>query len=61
MSDDDKRAFNTIKRNAQAAFAGSLPHGEHRVLEDAGHFLYTQRPDVVADAVFAILDRVASH
>ncbi len=28
---------------------------------DAGHFLYTQRPDVVTDAVFDILDRVAKH
>ena len=58
-SDEDKRAFNQIKRDAHAAFVSSLPHGEHRVLDDAGHFLYTQRPDVVADAVFAILDRVA--
>jgi pimeloyl-ACP methyl ester carboxylesterase len=61
MSDDDKRAFNQIKLDAHAAFARSLPQGAHRVLEDAGHLLFTQRPDVVADAVFDILDRVANH
>jgi pimeloyl-ACP methyl ester carboxylesterase len=60
-SDDDKRAFNTIKLEAHAAFVRSLPNGEHRVLEDAGHLLYTQRPDVVANAVFDIIDRVANH
>lgn len=60
-SDEDKRAFNQVKLDAHAAFVRSLSHGEHRVLEDAGHFLYTQRPDVVADAVFAMLDRVANH
>ena len=60
-SDDDKRAFNKIKLNAHVAFARALPQGEHQVLEDAGHFLYTQRPDVVTDAVFDILDRVAKH
>jgi hypothetical protein len=31
------------------------------VLQDAGHFLYTQRPELVAEAVFDILDRLASH
>jgi pimeloyl-ACP methyl ester carboxylesterase len=55
MSDDDKRAFNNIKLAAHAAFANSLPHGEHQVLSDAGHLLYTQRPDVVAGAVFGVL------
>jgi pimeloyl-ACP methyl ester carboxylesterase len=59
MSDDDKHAFNKIKLDAHAAFSRSMPQGEHRVVEDAGHLLYTQRPDVVADAVFDILDRAA--
>jgi hypothetical protein len=48
-----------IARNA--AFARSLPQGEHRVLEDAGRLLYTQHQGVVADAVFDMLDRVANH
>ena len=60
-SDEDKHALNKIKLTAHAAFVSSVPQGEHRVLQDAGHLLYTQRPDVVVDAVFDILDRVASH
>jgi pimeloyl-ACP methyl ester carboxylesterase len=60
-SDEDKHAFNKIKLEAHAAFASSVPQGEHRVLPDAGHLLFAQHPDVVVDAVFDILDRVASH
>jgi hypothetical protein len=29
------------------------------VLQDAGHLFYIQHPDVVVDAVFDILDRLA--
>jgi pimeloyl-ACP methyl ester carboxylesterase len=61
MSDENKRAFNQIKLNAHAAFVGSVPQGEHRVLEDAGHLFYAQRPDVVVDAVFDIIDRLDRH
>lgn len=61
MSDDAKRAFNTLKLDAHAAFAKSLPRGEDRAFDDAGYFLYIQRPDAVADAIFAILDQVAAH
>jgi pimeloyl-ACP methyl ester carboxylesterase len=58
-SDEDKHAFNQIKLKAHATLVSSLPQAEHRVLQDAGHLLYTQRPDVVAQAVFDILDRRA--
>lgn len=58
-SDEDQHAFNQIKLAAHAAFVRSVPQGEHRVLQDAGHLFYTQRPDAVMDAVFDILDRVA--
>jgi pimeloyl-ACP methyl ester carboxylesterase len=61
MSDEEKRAFNTVKLEAHAAFVSSVPQGEHRVLPDAGHLFFTQRPDVVIDAVFDIFDRVAGH
>jgi pimeloyl-ACP methyl ester carboxylesterase len=60
-SDEEKRAFNKIKLAAHAAFVSSVPQGEHRVLQDAGHLFYTQRPDTVVDAVFDILNRVASR
>ncbi len=58
-SDEDQHAFNQIKLKAHTAFVSSVPQGEHRVLQDAGHLFYTQRPDVVARAVFDILDRIA--
>jgi pimeloyl-ACP methyl ester carboxylesterase len=60
-SDENKRAFNQIKLDAHSAFVRSLPHGEHKILDDAGHFLFVQRPDVVLAAVFEILDRAASR
>ncbi len=60
-SSSDMEAFNKIKRDAHRALVNSLPHGEHRVLEDVGHRLTAERPDVVVDAIFDILDRAASH
>lgn len=60
-SDEDKLAFNQVKLAAHVAFVGAVPRAEHRVLPNAGHLLYTQRPDVVVDAVFDILDRPANH
>jgi pimeloyl-ACP methyl ester carboxylesterase len=59
MSDEEKHAFNKVKLEAHAAFVGSVRQGEHRVLPDAGHLLFTERPDLVVDAVFDILDRVS--
>jgi pimeloyl-ACP methyl ester carboxylesterase len=60
-SSSDMEAFNKIKRDAHRAFINSVPHGEHRVLEDAGHRLTAERPDLVVNAIFDILDRVASR
>ncbi|GHO93412.1 hypothetical protein KSF_034600 [Reticulibacter mediterranei] len=60
-SDEDKHAFNQIKLAAHTAFVNSVPQSEHRVLKDAGHFSYTQRPDVVVTAVFDILDQFTTR
>jgi pimeloyl-ACP methyl ester carboxylesterase len=60
-SDEDEVAFNKIKLEAHAALVNSVPQGEHRVLQDAGHLFYAQHPDAVIAAVFDILDRVASR
>jgi pimeloyl-ACP methyl ester carboxylesterase len=57
--EEDQHAFNQLKLAAHAAFASSVPQGEHQVLQDAGHLFYIQRPDVVIDAVFDILDRIS--
>ena len=56
-SDAQMAAFNQMKRAAHRALAASLPHGEHRVFEDVGHRLNSERPDLVVDAIFAVLDR----
>jgi pimeloyl-ACP methyl ester carboxylesterase len=57
-SNSEMEAFNKIKYDAHRTFVNSLPQGEHRVFEDAGHRLPAERPDVVVDAIFGILDRV---
>jgi hypothetical protein len=59
-SNESKRAFNQIKLDAHSDFIRSVRQGEHRAVNDAGHFLHAQRPDVVVATVFAILDRVAT-
>jgi pimeloyl-ACP methyl ester carboxylesterase len=39
-----------------AELAASVPRGEHRVLEDAGHgWLHEERPDAVLQAVTDLL------
>ncbi|WP_165423395.1 alpha/beta fold hydrolase [Ktedonosporobacter rubrisoli] len=60
-SDEEKHAVNQIKLTEHTALVNSVPQGEHRVLQDAGHHLYAQRPEVVQAAVFSILDRVAKR
>lgn len=58
LSEVDQRAFNTIKLEAHAALAVTMPQVDHRVLEEAGHMLVVQQPEVVVPAVFDILDRL---
>ncbi len=60
-SNAEMEAFNTIKLDAHRALVNSLPQGEHRVYEDVGHRLNSERPDLVVVAIFDILDRVANH
>ncbi len=57
----EMEAFNQIKLDAHRALVNSLPHGEHRVYEDVGHRLNSERPDIVVAAIGDILDRVANH
>ena len=56
-SDADMAAFNQIKLDAHRALVNSLPRGEHWVFADVGHRLTAERPDLVVDAIFDILDR----
>ena len=50
------RQLNALKEPIYAAFARSVPRGENRSLDDAGHStLHTDRPDAVLQALHDIL------
>lgn len=53
------REINDGKRVMYTALAESVPHGENRMLENAGHTtIHTDRPDAVVQAIRDLLDRV---
>jgi pimeloyl-ACP methyl ester carboxylesterase len=53
------RQVNEGKSVMYRAFAESVPRGEHRVVENAGHTtIHTDRPDAVVQAIRDLLDRV---
>ncbi|GAB2873104.1 alpha/beta hydrolase [Actinoallomurus bryophytorum] len=50
------REINDGKRALHAELAASVPRGEHRVLEDAGHgWAHEERPDAVLQAITELL------
>src|SRR5262249_25615979 len=54
-----QRRLNDIKLAINRAIANSVPHGEHRVLENAAHATFhIDRPDAVVQAIRDLLDRV---
>jgi hypothetical protein len=56
-----QRQLNDIKLAINRALANSVPHGEHRILEDAAHATFhVDRPDAVVQAIHDVLDRVQS-
>ncbi|GAB2714569.1 alpha/beta fold hydrolase [Kitasatospora kifunensis] len=59
MSDRLLREQNAGKRALFAALAASVPRGEHRVLENAGHsWLHVEGEGAVIQAIRDLLDRV---
>jgi len=51
------RELNLRKLAFYTAFATSLPHGENRAIEDAGHStLHTDRPDAVVAAIRDVVE-----
>lgn len=53
--------INKAKHELHANLAASVPRGEHRTLDDAGHgWLHEERPDVVLQAITDLLDRAGS-
>jgi pimeloyl-ACP methyl ester carboxylesterase len=56
---DSQRQLNDIKLAINRGIANSVPHGEHRVLENAAHATFhVDRPDAVVQAIRDLLDRV---
>jgi pimeloyl-ACP methyl ester carboxylesterase len=52
MAEPYLRELNACKEAFYTAFAKSVPHGENRLLQDAGHStLHTDRPDAVIRAI----------
>jgi pimeloyl-ACP methyl ester carboxylesterase len=59
MSKPHLRKMNVGKRVIYQALAESVPRGEYRVLEEAGHTtIHTDRPGAVVQAIRDLLDRV---
>ena len=59
MPESYLREMNEGKRVLYAALAESVPRGEYRVLENAGHVtIHTDRPEAVVQAIRDLLDRV---
>jgi len=59
MPESYLREMNNAKLVLYTAFAASVPRGEHRVLENAGHVtIHTDRPDAVVQAIRDLLDKV---
>jgi hypothetical protein len=58
-SEASQRQLNDIKFAINRDIAGSVPHGEHRGLDNAGHATFhIDRPDAVVQAIRDVLDRV---
>jgi pimeloyl-ACP methyl ester carboxylesterase len=58
-TDASQRKLNDVKLAINRAIANSVPHAEHRVLENAAHATFhVDRPDAVVQAIRDLLDRV---
>ena len=58
-TDASQRELNEVKLAINRAIAKSVPHGEHRVLDDAAHATFhVDRPDAVVQALRDLLARV---
>ncbi|MDX3798831.1 hypothetical protein [Streptomyces sp. AK04-3B] len=54
--------INDAKATLHTALASSVLHGEHRVVENAGHgWLHEERQDAVFQAIADLLDRGRSR
>lgn len=59
---DTLAPFNNIKNTVYTKLANSIPRGEHRILESAGHTtIHTDCPDEVAEAIRSLIDLINIH
>jgi pimeloyl-ACP methyl ester carboxylesterase len=59
MSKSYLQKMNDGKRALYSALAASVPHGEYRELENAGHTtMHIDRPDAVVKAIWDLVDRI---
>jgi pimeloyl-ACP methyl ester carboxylesterase len=56
-ADEVEQGWQTLERELAASFE----HGEYRQVEGAGHFIQTDRPDAVIQAIHDVLDAAASR
>ncbi|GII53756.1 alpha/beta hydrolase fold precursor [Planotetraspora thailandica] len=57
-SEETAREINAAKVDLHARLAASVPRGEHRVLDDAGHgWIHEERQDAVLQAITDLLAR----
>ena len=60
-SEELLRQENEGKRRLYEALAGSVPQGENRVIEGAGHAsVHWRHPDVIAQAIQDLLSQLGS-
>ncbi|WP_377268938.1 alpha/beta fold hydrolase [Peterkaempfera sp. SMS 1(5)a] len=56
------RGINDAKTALHARLAAAVPHGEHRILDDAGHgWLHEERQDAVLQAIGDLLHRAVGR
>jgi hypothetical protein len=62
MPESQLRELNSQKAAIYGPLVGSVPRGEYRAIEGAGHStLHTDRPHAVVQAIRDLLDRVAGN
>jgi hypothetical protein len=58
-TDASQCQLNEVKLTINRAIADSIPHGEHRVLDNAAHATFhVDRPDAVVQAIRDLLSRL---
>ncbi|HTE65811.1 MAG TPA: hypothetical protein VK736_06095 [Candidatus Binatia bacterium] len=60
LPEDTRAAFDRIWKEGQAAYLAESTTSSAAAVDDSDHDLPAMRPDAVVDALFEVLDQVAS-